>query len=203
MSGFLNDMTGLEKFFAACAFIGGILLIFRLLMQFLGGHSDVGDVDSDGVSDFHAADSHGADSDLSFKLLSFQGLTAFFLMFGLVGLALLRQSQVASTWAILGGTIAGLISVWIMRVLYRSLSKLQASGNIDIQNAVGQEGSVYLNIPPGGAGQVQISVQDHLKIYDAVADDNQEIKTGTSIRVVRIQGGNTLVVEKLSITPFI
>jgi membrane protein implicated in regulation of membrane protease activity len=197
MIGFLDDLTGLEKFFAACAIVGGILLVFRLVLQFMGGHTGMDGADAGGADGgFQVGDSHGTDSDIGFKLLSFQGLTAFFLMFGLVGLALLRQSQVAAPLAVLGGTAAGFASVWVIREIYRFIAKLQASGTIDIQKAVGQEGTVYLNIPAGGTGQVQLSVQDHLKIYDAMAAGGQEIKTGSAVKVLRVQAGNVLIVKK-------
>lgn len=40
-------------------------------------------------------------------------------------------------------------------------------GTINIRNAIGSEGSVYLAIPKNGTGQVQVIVQGSLKTFDA------------------------------------
>ena len=53
----------------------------------------------------------------------------------------------------------GLCFVGLFLLLYRQMMRLQASGNIRIESAVGQVCQVYLRIPSGrsGAGKVQIS----------------------------------------------
>ncbi|MBN1436138.1 MAG: NfeD family protein [Sedimentisphaerales bacterium] len=197
MIALISELNTLEKFFGICAILGGVFLVIRLVFQFIGGDTDVdADVDVDVDMDT-GADVDGGDVDMSFKLLSFQGLTAFFLMFGLVGLALSHQSKVAEHWSILGAVAAGIASVWIIQQVFNAMKKLQSSGTINLQNAVGQEGDVYLNIPAGGTGKVRVSVQDHLKVYDAVSDSKEPIPTGQRIKVMRVIAGNTLVVEKI------
>ena len=66
-----------------------------------------------------------------------------------------------------------------------------------VANAIGQEGSIYLTIPAGGVGKVQVTVQDHLRIFSAVARKQGRIRTGERVTVVGVSSGNTLVVEKL------
>ena len=63
---------------------------------------------------------------------------------------------------------------------------------------VGQEGTVYLTIPGTGTGKVNVSVQKRLKVFNAISEGDQEIKTGEQIRVVRVVPPNVLVVEKLT-----
>ena len=204
MIAFFSELTSLEKVFAVCAVLGGVFLAIRLLFQFIGGGGDGvdgADVDVDAAVDVDVdvdGDMGSGEADISFKLLSFQGLTAFFLMFGLVGLALARQSQVAGHWAILGAVAAGLVSVGIIQYVFNSMTRLQSSGTINMQNAVGQEGDVYLTIGRAGRGKVRVSIQHHLKVYDAVADGDEEIATGQRVKVVRVVTGNVLVVEKIS-----
>jgi membrane protein implicated in regulation of membrane protease activity len=146
---------------------------------------DAGDVSSD----------HSTDGDASFKLLSLQGLTSFFMMFGLVGLALLRTNLPAMV-SVIGGTIAGLASFWVLSLIFAQMKRLQSEGTIHVQNAVGAEGSVYLTIQKNGTGQVQIVTQGALKIFDAISKDKLLLATGDKIRVVGVDG-NTLVVEKV------
>lgn len=182
-----NDMDGLEKFYTLCAIFGGLLFVIRLALQFLGGDSGFDDMD---------VDIDGGDADLSFKVLSFQGLTSFFMMFGLVGIALRRQSGVSVPWSMAGAMAAGLATVWVIGQIFSFMKGLQSSGTVDIQNAVGQEGTVYLTIPAEGTGKARLTIQDHLKVLDAISEHKVKLETGQRIRVVRVVAGNLLAVEK-------
>jgi hypothetical protein len=201
----LEQFTGLEKLFLVCAVAGGILFVIRLVLQFLGGdssgHQDMGspvDMVHTDVGTGHACDgTSGHDAYLSFKLLSFQGLTAFFMMFGLVGLAMMRQSGQGPVLSLAAATGAGLGTVWIIGLMFRKAGSLQSSGNIDMHNAVGQEGEVYLTIPPAGIGKARVTIQERLRIYDAISKDKTEIKTGQRIRVAEVTPQDVLVVQKI------
>lgn len=200
----LEQFTGLEKLFLVCAVAGGILFVIRLILQFLGGdsgvHQDMGspvDVVHTDAGTGHACEATGHDAYLSFKLLSFQGLTAFFMMFGLVGLAMSRQSGQGPMLSLAAATAAGLATVWLIGLMFRKAGSLQSSGNIDMHNAVGQEGEIYLTIPAAGIGKARVTIQERLRIYDAISKDKTEIKTGQRIRVAEVTPQDMLVVEKL------
>lgn len=195
----LSAITGLELVFVLCALLGGGLFIVRLVMMFLGGghgDTDAGAMDSPdaGGTDFHHDISDS--SDLSFKSLSLQGLTAFFMMFGLVGWAMLRQSKLSSGISLIGAAAAGAGTVWLIKVIFRWAGKLQSSGTLNVHNAIGCEGTVYLTIKPGQTGKVQVNVQERLMELDARSESAEEIKTGQPIRVVKISN-NVLIVEKI------
>lgn len=189
-------LTVIEVIYWASTIIGGTLFILRLGMMLLGGglNDDALDSALDG-GDMDVTGDH-ADADVSFKLLSVQGLTSFFMMFGLVGLALLRAGlHVLIT--IVGGAAAGLVTVAVTGLIFSQMKRLQTEGTIRIQSTVGSEGTVYLTIPKNGTGQVQIIAQGSLKIFDAVSSNKSQIATGQKIRVTGVSGGNTLIVEKL------
>lgn len=193
---FMDNLSGLELLFAGCAVFGTTLFLIRLALMLIGfGGHDAADGGTDAVDVDHGGDFH--DSDLSFKLLSLQGITAFFMMFGLIGWAVIRQGDYASWVPVVCGTAAGLLTIWLMKKIFQAAGSLQSTGTMNIDNAVGQEGTVYLTIHPGSSGKVQVNVQNRLSVLEAVADGNQEIKTGESIRVVRTAAGK-LVVEKIS-----
>ncbi|MBU4000681.1 MAG: NfeD family protein [Proteobacteria bacterium] len=194
MKSLFSQFNGVEIFFLLCALVGGMFVFFRLVMQMMGfGHD--GDGDFGGAS--HGVDGHHEDSDIGFKLLSLHGLTSFLMMFGLVGLALYKQSGSGIMVSIAGAVIAGLASVWAIKKLFSSFGKLQSSGTISIENAIGSQGSVYLNIPKGGTGRVLVKVNNSLREFDAAsADETTAIPTDTPIRVVWVDG-NILVVEKI------
>lgn len=186
--------TWIEIIYWASAIIGGTLFILRVMMMFIGGVSDDA-LDSALDASTEALSGDHGDPDIGFKLLSLQGLTSFFMMFGLVGLALLRASQPVLL-TVIGGMLAGLVTVAITGLIFTQMKRLQTEGTINIQNTVGTEGSVYLTIPKNGTGQVQIIVQGSLKIFDAVSNSKILIATGEQVRVVGVASGNTLIVEK-------
>ncbi|MCP4157645.1 MAG: hypothetical protein GY757_58590 [bacterium] len=165
-----------------------------------GGHGDIDVVDVDSghgdidiVSD--ANDVH--DSDSSFRLLSLQGLTTFFMMFGLVGLALSKQSKVVVLWSMIGAFAGGLLSLWIIAKIFKSMTRLQSDGTMDIRAAIGKQGTVYLTIPAENKGKVQITIQGTLREMPAVSLYKKEIKTGETIEVDSVAGLNTLVVRQI------
>jgi len=77
------------------------------------------------------------------------------------------------------------------------MKRLQSDGSLNIQNALGQKGKVYLAIPTKGSGQVQLPVQGSLRVFDAIADDQRSISTGVNIQVTGVVDNKTLVVKKL------
>lgn len=194
MTAFYEGLTGFEKIYAACAVFGGCLFLLRTLLMFLGHHGDVSGDMSGGV-DVHDVAGHG-DADASFKVLSLQGLTAFFMMFGLVGLALSRQSPAGEIGSLIGGVAAGVATVWLIGRIFIGMKNLQSDGTLRVANAVGQEGTVYLPIAPGRTGQVQMTVQGQLRVFDASAEGDQSFQTGDRVRVTRVTGASTLVVQK-------
>jgi membrane protein implicated in regulation of membrane protease activity len=193
----MADWSVLDKFYLVCGLTGSLLFLIRLALLFIG--LDHG-ADLHGGGDFHGGDFHGdaghADTDIGFKVLTFQGLTAFFMMFGWVGLAISRSTGLGLLLAFPGGFAAGSGAIYLMAWAMSLMVKMQSSGNLDIKKAVGQEGHVYLNIPENGSGVVQIGIQNHLREMDAVSSDKRPIKTGERVRVVAVEG-NVLVVDRV------
>jgi membrane protein implicated in regulation of membrane protease activity len=195
MTSFFGGLDGFAIFFLLCALVGGFFVLLRFIVQFVGG--DVGDAGIDPQLDVELEVQH-ADSDLGFKLLSLQGLSAFLLMFGLVGLALYQQSRAGFLLSIVGAVVAGLIAVWVIGRLFALAHRMQSSGTRDnIAAAVGCSGTVYSRIPAGGSGQVTIAIQGRQREFVAMTVDGSEVPSGTLVRVVRVNAG-ILVVEKLT-----
>ena len=100
----LGDATGLELLFAASALIGGILFVLYFFLLMIGGiATDV----FDGL--FGIDVDMGADA--SFKALTFQGIMAFMMFFGLGGLWVLK-SDGGDNLAILAGAVCGGLSMY-------------------------------------------------------------------------------------------
>ena len=185
----LLDATGLELMFGISALIGGVLfLLWLVLVVVLGGIGDV----AEGVFGIDI-DAMGADA--SFKALTFQGVMAFMMFFGLSGLYTLK-SDGGDTLAIGVGGVAGLASMYGTGKIFQLFFSLEASGNIEMEQAIGEKGSVYLRIPEGDVGQVTIEVGGAQKTYNAKSEDGQGIATGEFIEVVDIIS-STLIVKRV------
>lgn len=187
MTEWIVSLTALQTFFALSAAIGGGLFLLRAVMMLAGGIGDLTDADASGLSE----------PDSSFQFFSLQGLTAFFMMFGLVGLALSRQSGAGSVVAVVGGLLAGVVAVWLLAKLFVGMNRLNADGTLRIENAIGQIGEVYLGIPAVGSGQVRVTVQGQLRLFDAVSASKEPIRTGARVRVAAVADDRTLSVEVL------
>jgi hypothetical protein len=191
-----GESSGLELLFILCAAIGGGLFAIRLVFFFLGGFGDTdadGDVgDAGDIGDIGDA----AESAASFQLLTLQGITAFLAMFGLVGLAG-HKADLGGALSVAGGVAAGLVAVVIITKLLAALLKLQSSGTINLKNAIGQDGTVYLNIPAEGTGKVQVEIQERLMVLEAVSADKTDLKTDDKVKVIELVSGRTLSVRKL------
>ncbi len=193
---FFTSFDGIDKTFFICAVFGGGLFIARLVMSFVGVGDDV-DADAVADTDINVDTDTGAESTHSFKILTIQGITGFFMMFGLIGLAL-SQAGVWKSLAITGGTVAGLATVWVLDRTFRLMKGLQSSGNINTELAIGQEGTVYLTIPEKGTGKVHVSVDGRLREFSAVSEKQSELKTGDRVRVVRVLDGSILSVDRVA-----
>ena len=91
---------------------------------------------------------------------------------------------------------AGLAAFYIVAFIMASLKRLESSGNLDLTNAVGQTGQVYLRIPARktGVGKVTVEVQKRSLQLNAVTDGDQ-IDTGAPVRVLNLIGNDTVEVS--------
>jgi hypothetical protein len=85
-----------------------------------------------------------------------------------------------------------------MALIFRAMLKLQQEGTLDIRNALGKSGAVYLKIPAqrGNTGKVSLVVQDRMMELDAVTDDADPIPTGAEVTVIGISNKSALIVRK-------
>jgi hypothetical protein len=161
----LEVQVTLHDFFVGAAVLGGALFLAQLALSALGA----GDADID-FSGHHTADTGHTSADTAFKLLSLQGLSAFFAMFGLTGLALHDQSGASAALSVAGAFVGGGFTTLVIARIFRAAKKLEGSGNIDMKNAIGQEATVYLRIAANKPGKVTVTVQGRQVQADAVSE---------------------------------
>ncbi len=176
--------------FSTAAILGGAILLIQLVVHFFGGAIGDGDLDL----------FEGGEADLSFKFLSLQGLSGFFTMFGLVGLALLWESQVAPGLAIAGDLFAGIITTYIMGRIFQWASRLQSSGNIHMRDAIGVSGTVYTRIQKQKPGKVTVVVAQRMMTLDACTQDNDSLEQGDRVIVQALEDDGSLLVSRFQVT---
>jgi hypothetical protein len=179
------------------ALTGSAILVIQVLMQVFGlagdgdftGSHDVGHVDGGGD---HGAGSH--DGSWFFGVISFKALIAFAGLFGLTGLALM-DSGVGPAMRALISTAVGVAGMFLVAFLMRGLTGLTSSGTLDLRNALGASGSVYLRIPARGqgVGKVTLEVQGRSIQLDALTD-GEALPTGARVQVIALAGDDAIKV---------
>lgn len=170
-----------------------LIFILETVLTFIG-------IDHDGSFDMDTSADGSFESEPSMNLYTFRNLVNFLL--GMSWTAILLKEQIASTALLmLIAVVAGILLVAAVMYMFKWLSKMQQSGNIDVyKSAVGCIGKVYLSIPAQrkGAGKVQITINESVREYDALTDSESDLKTGASIKVVEVLDPSTLLVEEMN-----
>ncbi len=172
-----------------------LIFIIQSIMTFLGADVD-SDFDVDVDTSMDGADLSNIEG--GSNLYTFRNLVNFVLGFGW-SVILLQESIPSTPLLIVVGVAIGIALVAVVMYLFKWLAGMQQSGNINLQrSATGCEGKVYLTIPASrtGSGKVQITINGAVREYDAITENEEPLKTGSSIRVVDVIDSNTLLVEE-------
>ncbi len=132
-----------------------------------------------------------------FRLFSMQGIIAFFSLFGWTGLVFLKAGLplvVASLLAF----ICGFAGMFLMALALWGMLKIQSDGTVNLRYALGLSAEVYIPIPGKREqpGKIMVKVQDQLREFEAVTDEEEKIPTGSQVTVIGITKGTTLIVTK-------
>jgi membrane protein implicated in regulation of membrane protease activity len=185
------SLTLAQQIFHLIAVSTTLILLVQLILSLVGlsGH-DV-DVDHAGVDvphDVSADQPADASHSTGLGILSIRSVMAFFVGFGWGGVVTLR-SGLSLPVAIVVAFVIGSGFLFIVFYIMKSIFKLSESGNIQLRNAVGQTGTVYIAIPGGnkGKGQIQVKVQGRLRELEAVTDGREDLPTGTTVSVRKLE----------------
>lgn len=187
---FFNELSSMEQAYWVVASIGTISLLVVLISTFIGGVDSNIDVPTD---EFDIDD-----GGLGFQFFTFKNFVAFLFMMGWSGIVLL-DAGFSNLATILWSFFAGLIMMGLTSLLFYFVQKLSQSGTLNINNAIGAIGNVYLPIGAerSSVGKIQITVQGSLRELDAVTDEENNLKTTQMIQVTQVLDPNLLLVEKL------
>lgn len=162
------------------------LVIQIVLSLFMGMDDGLGDIG-------HADHSSGL------SIFSIRGVTAFFLGFGWTGVICTKAGMGLPLTLVLAVVVGGVLMLAIFLLMLCFL-RMQSSGTLNYDNAVGQTGTVYVTIPPGrkSGGQVETMIQGRLVTAEALQTGDDALAPGTKVRVIEKIGSSTLIVEALN-----
>jgi hypothetical protein len=86
----------------------------------------------------------------------------------------------------------------VLALLLKMALRLQSDGSMDIRNAVGATGTVYITVPANrrAKGKVMVKLQEQLRELEAVTEGGNDLKAGSMIQVVSIANDDTLIVAE-------
>ena len=199
-------MTMLHSLFLICAVVGGLIMVIQFLMMILG-FGDFNDIDvpddAPGV-DLDGGDVDSGDTDVGSgnmislaRFLSFRVIVAASAFFGVLGLwadSAKFHPIVSFAIALLGGWVAGAAVAFIMGFI----NKLQSSGTVKLESAIGKTATVYIPIPENktNTGKIQLSIQGRIDEIEAMTP-GPALPSGATVVIKEIVDGRIAVVEKV------
>jgi hypothetical protein len=179
-----------EQIFWIITIPATVVFLLLLVLTVFGGDTDT-DVDTDVDADIADGDS------IPFQFLSLKNIVAFFAVFGWSGIGFIH-AEMAAWLVVLLAVLCGLLMMTLMATLFYLMSRLAESGTLNMKNAIGKLGEVYLVIPANrkGMGKVQLSVQGSIRTLDAITDDTENIPTSSIIEVLNVIDDQILLVKK-------
>jgi hypothetical protein len=204
MSEWWSALDSVTRGFYVAGVFFGVFFVWQLLAALMGLADDGGGIDADGDVDvggdeleLEDAVDDAADTMLAFKLLSFRSVLTFCTLFtwGTAlylnrGDALGRAMGVATIWGLAGMACVGFLLAWLPRLAH--------TGNKIIGSCVGTQGTVYLDIPAGGSGEVRVMVSGMVSFVKATSATGEALKAGTPVVVEKAIDPSRVVVRPLS-----
>ena len=184
-----TNLDWFEQTFWIIALIGSLFFTIMLIATFIGGDIDA-DVDADVDFDVDGG---------GFHFFTIKNLIAFFTIFGWSGIAAL-DADFGKFATIAIATLCGIIMMLIMATMFYFVSKLNDSGTLNIQNAIGAIGEVYLTVGAERSriGKVSVRIQGSLREMEALTDEDKDLATGTVVSVRAVTSNGILIIDRLT-----
>jgi hypothetical protein len=179
MNEWFQALAGIQQTLVMVAVFTGTIVLFQFISTLFGLS---GDADLDG---------HSIDFGDIFTIRN--GVT-FLFGFSLGGLMAYEWGLTHVVFVSTVGMIIGVTFVTANVGIFLLMSRLKSSGNIDLDNAIGEIARVTLTVPGArsGVGKVSVSVQGRLKEYHAITD-GEALERNFSVTVVDVLGSQLVV----------
>lgn len=181
-----------DKVVWVIALTTSLIFLIQTIMTFVGMESGGMDADFDGDMTTHH------DGGMPFELFTFRNFINFFFGFSWTIIAF-KKLIPNTTLLVLVGAVVGALLVAAMMYLIYLLLRLQQSGNMKIEDAVGKTAEVYLTIPGNrnGMGKIHVRIQGTLRELDAISA-SETFSSGSLVKVIGVVEDRILLVEKLN-----
>lgn len=205
MEAWWEGLSALNKVFAISALAFSVAFLVQMIMMLLGldaqGHGDLGG------SDIHAPDLHDIQHDVghdtglddgsygvTLTFLSVRSIMAFGTLFSWAG-TLYLAAGTSVILAIIYSFLWGLAGLFGVSYLLYWLLRMQEVGNVPLWKAIGEQGTVYMDIPEGGIGKVRILCGGTVCFVNARSRSGEPLPAGTAIKAVGTLDERTLEVD--------
>ena len=162
-----------------------LFFVLQSVFTFLGvGDNFELDADFDSDVDFDVGALDGLS--MTFHLFTIRGIISFFMIFGWSGF-ILTDAGYGDLLTLFVSLGAGTLMLTLVALVYYFFKRIEQSGSMIFEDAIGQQGSVYIPIPKRneGLGKVQLIVGGSLRTLDAISKKGP-IKTGAQVKVIGI-----------------
>jgi membrane protein implicated in regulation of membrane protease activity len=198
-----TGLAGVTQFFYGMAAFFSVFFLWQIIAAFLGLDGDDADFDTDAGADFSDMDapddldhSDVIESSQAFKILSLRSIITFFTLFSW-GSALFTSDGMSVTKAMGISSIWGLVGMCAIAGIFYFMAKLSETGTKDVASCQGGTGTVYLDIPEGGFGEIKIEVSGAVEHVKARSVSGEALSAGTQVRVIKVIGQTLVGVEKV------
>lgn len=195
-----TGLAGVTQVFFGMAVFFSVFFLWQILAAFMGLSGDHMDADSgadlngvDAPNDFDHDDVIEASQ--AFKILSIRTIITFFTLFSWgsalftsTGTPLVKAMSISSVW--------GLVGMLAIAGIFYAMGKLTETGTKDLASCKGQTGTVYLDIPSGGYGEIKTTVGGAIENVKAKNVNNEALPSGTPVRIVQVVDQTLVMVEK-------
>ncbi len=206
MEAWWQGLTLLTKGFVAAAIFFSVLFAWQVISLVIGiggeEHTaldhpqDFGDASVDASHPSDGAYGHDLGGEITFTLVSVRSCLAFGMLFSWAG-ALYLTSGTPVILAVAYSIVWGAVAMFLISYVVYKLLQFQEVGNISIWTSIGEEGTVYINVPEDGRGKVRVMVSGTISYVNAKSRDGGAIQAGTPVRVTGIADENTIEVEPI------
>ena len=190
MGVWFNGLSALEQTLFVIAVFATTVFAIQVAFTLFG----IGEVDDADPDQGAIADDIGASGIPFGDIFTIRNGVSFLMGLGWGGLMAYDWGLTHTALALLVGLFVGAVFVAINMGLLVLMSMLRHEGNLDVENAVGQPGTVTLAVPEhrSGVGKVSVSVQGRLLECHAVTDGGT-LDRNLSVTVVGLAGSQLVV----------
>lgn len=180
----INNETVCATFYYVAVFSTLIFVIKTLVFTVTGGNSEV-------FADFNTE----FETETSFDFLSIQSILAFFMGFGWVGLAGLKQWDLSIKLTILAAVAFGLCLMFLSAYLMFLVKKLNKKVVKNYSKCIGEVAKTYTAFAPKGNGQIEVNIDNKLSIENAVNISDESFPSFQEVKITDYQN-NTFYIDK-------